>query len=36
MEHRSEPAKGCLLALGLCCFFWAAVLLGLAWKWGWL
>lgn len=35
MEHRSEPAKGCVLAAALCCFFWAAVLLGLAWKWGW-
>ena len=31
-----EPAKGCVLALGCMCIFWAFVLLGLAWMWGWL
>lgn len=36
MEYRSEPAKGCVLALGCGFIFWAVVLLGLAWKWGWL
>ena len=35
MENR-EPAKGCVLALAASCFLWAALLIWLAWKWGWL
>ena len=30
------PSQGCLLSLALCCFFWAGVLLLVAWRWGWL
>lgn len=36
MEHRSEPAKGCVLALALMFFFWAGVIAFAAYLWGWL
>ena len=32
----TRPAEGCILAVALCCFFWAGVLLLVAWRWGWL
>ena len=28
--------QGCLLCLAFLCFFWAGVLLLVAWRWGWL
>lgn len=34
--EQGNPRAGCLLALGICCFFWAGVLLLVAWRWGWL
>ena len=30
-----SPSRGCLLVAAFCCFFWAAVLLIVAWRWGW-
>ena len=30
------PSQGCLLSLAFLCFFWAGVLLLVAWRWGWL
>lgn len=29
------PSRGCLLAAGLSCFFWAAVLIGASLWFGW-
>lgn len=36
MEHRSEPAKGCVLVLALYFLAGFCLLLWLAWKWGWV
>lgn len=36
MEHRGEPAKGCLLGAAVCCFFWAGVLIVVARWLGWI
>lgn len=35
MEART-PARGCLLALAACCFFWAGVFAFAAYLWGWI
>jgi hypothetical protein len=34
-DLEGSPSKGCLLTLGCMCWFWAGVLLLVAWKWGW-
>lgn len=35
-ERLFSPGGGCLLALSVCCFVWAAVVVGVALWMGWL
>lgn len=36
MEYQGNPSRGCLLGAALLCFFWAAVLVGVALWLGWI